>query len=138
MASHDPSQDQPADQTPGDPTPQPKRTSIGTDPTMPISWRRPQPEPVPEVQEPAADADGADQWSGSEQTLVGMSPAHSSESDRQPIVVVDDDSSNWIGAEKTAIPTGRPGDAGDEDDSSWLGKDQTLVGGALPARPATT
>src|ERR1043165_2432285 len=135
MASHDPSQDQPADQPPGNPTPAPKRTSIGTDPTMPISLRRPQPEPAPEVQEPVTES--AD-WAGTEQTLVGMPPAHSSESDRQPIVVVDDDSSNWIGAEKTAIPTGRPGDAGDEDDSSWLGKDQPLVGGALPARPATT
>lgn len=126
-------------------TPQPKRTSIGTDPTMPISLRRsepPAPKNEPEVEVPptVSNQENAEDWAGSEQTLVGVPSPDSSESDRQPIVVVDDDSSNWLGAEKTALPASRPVDApADQDDSSWLGKDQTLVGSAVPfAKPAAT
>ena len=87
-------QDHPSDGQPPK-TPQPKRTSIGTDPTMPISLRRPVPDPaagsepdvvapmIPEV--PPAPED----WAGSEQTLVGAAPSDSSDSDRQPVVVVE-------------------------------------------------
>jgi len=121
--------------TPSPKTPQPKRTSIGTDPTMPIALRRSQPLPEPEVEAPpvVADAGKPEDWSGSEQTLVGMAKADSSDSDRQPVVVLDDDSPNWLGAEKTALPASRPaGSSSGEDDSSWIGNDQTMVGGAAP------
>ncbi len=123
--------------TPSPKTPQPKRTAIGTDPTMPISLRRTTPEI--EVEVPAAPAAGKpEEWSGSEQTLVGMPAPTTGESDRQPIVVFDDDSSNWIGTEKTALPANRPaGAVADPDDASWIGNDQTMVGGAAPlAKPA--
>lgn len=136
-------QDQPSDGQPPK-TPQPKRTSLGTDPTMPISLRRPaanEPTPehevvVPEI--PAASPVASEEWAGSEQTLVGMPPPDSSESDRQPIVVFDEDSSHWLGAEKTALPANRPADAGaDPDDASWIGNDQTMVGGAMPSAKPT-
>ncbi len=146
-------QDQPSDGQPPK-TPQPKRTSIGTDPTMPISLRRaatppPPPAALPELEvevppvPPAAlgapEAGAPENWAGSEQTLVGAAPPGSSESDRQPIVVFDDDSSDWLGTEKTTIPVSRPVGAAEDDDSSWIGEDQTLIGGAIPtAKPAAT
>lgn len=132
-------QDQPSDGQPPN-TPQPKRTSIGTDPTMPILFRRPPPalEPEPEVPAVAPEATDPEAWAGSEQTLVGVPAPESIGSDRQPIVVFDDDSSSWIGAEKTALPASRPVvNTSDPDDASWIGKDQTLVGAPAPiAKPA--
>jgi formylglycine-generating enzyme required for sulfatase activity/tRNA A-37 threonylcarbamoyl transferase component Bud32 len=133
------STDQPS-QPEGQPpkTPQPRRTTIGTDPTMPISLRR-QAEPAPEVVEPAATPPAAadsheEGWSGSEQTLVGVPPPGKEGSDRLPIVLVEDDSSGWIGAERTTVPIARPpGSGAAEDDSSgWLGADRTMVGGPVP------
>ncbi len=140
MTNEDQNPTEPAsNQPPSTPqTPAPKRASIGTDPTMPISLWRPKSESEPEVEAPptASATPKPEDWAGSEQTLVGMAPPGSSESDRQPIVVVDDDSSNWLGAEKTALPASRPVGGTEDDDSSWIGKDQTLVGGAIPvAKP---
>ena len=138
------SPDQPDDVSPpkdGQPakTPQPKRSTIGTDPTMPISLRRPAKVPEPEVEEPPVAAN-ADEWSGSEQTLVGVPAPAKEGSDRLPVVIFDEDSSSWLGAEQTAIPASRPTEAPAEpDDSSWLGKDQTLVGGPVATtKPAAT
>lgn len=128
------STDQPPRPDPSAPkTPQPKRTSVGTDPTMPISLRR-QSDPESEIVAPgpAPESSAPEEWSGSEQTLVGMPKPGSSESDRQPVVIFDDESSNWLGAEKTALPVNRPADSSTvADDSSWVGNDQTLVGGAV-------
>ncbi len=133
MASHD----HPDDQSRPDPgqgkTPPPKRRSLGTDPTMPIFLHRPAAEPPPEVIEPEPAAD-AEAWSGNDQTLVGVPPPASDGSDRLPIVVMEDDSSGWLGTEKTALPASRPDIVpAPEDDSSWLGNDRTMVGGPVPA-----
>ena len=120
----------PQPKTPQPKTPQPKRSSVGTDPTMPISLRR----PPPEVVEPPAAVPNEGEWTGSEQTMVGVPAPVSEGSDRLPIVVMEDDSSGWIGAEKTTLPASRAHEP--EDESGWKGNDQTLVGAPAP-RPGT-
>ncbi len=110
-------------------TPPPKRSTLGTDPTMPIFLHRPANDavtnstsstPVP------APVPMADEWAGSEQTLVGVPASAKEGSDRLPIVVFDDDSSDWTGTEKTTLPASRPTEP--QDESEWKGNDQTLVG----------
>jgi formylglycine-generating enzyme required for sulfatase activity len=109
--------------------PPPKRSTLGTDPGMPILLHRPVDEAVTENTNPAPPAD---EWAGSEQTLVGVTASAKEGSDRLPIVVFDDDSSDWTGTEKTTLPASRSAEP--QDESGWKGNDQTLVGAPAPLK----
>jgi tRNA A-37 threonylcarbamoyl transferase component Bud32 len=109
----------------------PQRKSIGTDPTMPISLSRNKPKKEdPVVIQPPITPASEEEWSGNEQTLVGVHGRKKSDSDRQPIVILEDDSSNWLGTEKTALPVSRPTT---ENEDQWTGNEFTLVGAPVPS-----
>ncbi len=124
-----------AEKLPGSPsTPQPRRKSIGTDPTMPILLRKSQEPEAKKIESIDVDSAAYEEWTGNEQTLVGVPAPHgdSDGSDRLPIVVVnDDDSSNWLGAEKTALPASRP--VANANDDEWTGNEMTMVGAPVPS-----
>ena len=102
----------------------PKRALLGTNPALPIA------RPVSAKTSAPTPSPSAEDWNGSEQTLVGVPSSTKEGSDRLPIVVFEDDSSGWVGSEKTTLPAshlaGHP--ATPEDDANWKGNDQTLIG----------
>ena len=111
-----------------------KRASLGTDSAMPVSLRHPTNEPLPGTVQPTVPS-SADEWAGSEQTLVGVPSSAKEGSDRLSLVVIKDDSAEWIGIEKTALPATRPIEP--EDESGWKGNDQTLIGAPAPQNKTT-
>ena len=76
----------------------PKRALLGTNPALPIA------RPVSAKTSAPTPSPSAEDWNGSEQTLVGVPSSTKEGSDRLPIVVFEDDSSDWTGAEKTTLP----------------------------------
>ena len=73
------------------------------------------------------------EWLGNDQTLVGNPDNNSEGSDRLPVVVVDDDSSNWLGTEKTTLPESRIVESNKSTNyEEWAGSEVTMVGAPVP------